>query len=45
MNATITEALDFADEPMDAWSLDELDREADLESLHWALERSDDTGY
>lgn len=45
MNATISEALELADEPMDAWSLDELDRDADLESLHWALERSDDAGY
>ena len=45
MNATISEALDFADEPMDAWSLEELDRDADLESLHWALDRSADAGY
>ena len=44
MNALLAaqfDAPDLADEPVDAWSLDELDRDADLESLHWALERSD----
>lgn len=43
MNARIdpelADALGFAEEadaPVAAWSLDELDRNADLESLHWA---------
>lgn len=48
MNALIAaqyEAPEVADEPVDAWSLDELDRDADLESLQWALSRSDGSGY
>jgi hypothetical protein len=31
------DATDLMDEPVDAWSLDELDRDADLESLRWVL--------
>ncbi|HEY9532108.1 MAG TPA: hypothetical protein VIQ55_11995 [Burkholderiales bacterium] len=48
MNALIAaefDAPDLMEEPVDAWSLDELDRDSDLESLHWALERRDDAGF
>jgi hypothetical protein len=48
MNTEPADALHFIDgpdSPVDAWSLDELDRDADLESLHWAMERTDDFTY
>jgi len=49
MNATIDATLyageilssDEADAPVDAWSLDELDRFADLDSVHAAWSRTD----
>jgi hypothetical protein len=37
LNAADFDALDLTDEPVDAWSLDELDRDSDLESLRWVL--------
>lgn len=33
-----------ADSPVDAWSLDELDRFADLDSVRAAWSRTDDVG-
>lgn len=30
-----------ADAPSDAWSLDELDQNSDLESVHWASARNE----
>ena len=44
LNAAEFDAPDLVDEPVDAWSLSELDRD-DLESLQWAVERTDDPGY
>lgn len=44
LNAAEFDAPDLMDEPVDAWSLSELDRD-DLESLQWALERADDAGF
>ena len=47
MNALMAAELDvpaLAEEPVDAWTLDELGRDADLETLQWALERTDQAG-
>ena len=36
--------IKFTEEPasIDAWEVDELDRDAELESVAWARERTDD---